>query len=246
MMQRRQKAFTLIELLVVIAIIALLVSILLPSLRSARDLARTTVCKTNLRTMNMTANLYVSEFDGHLPALSCSDSPDNDNALKVKHRTCNSQLMAWSTGRPDEKPHPKPGWSICPSDRNKWHSINESGWDARLISYSHFSYPMYLAAGGDMDKAVPYDRIKPKSGPLRPSEAFMYAEADKDWGAWGLLWYKPGATVQSSPVGTKGPGHYLFRHQGDEGMNLVFYDGHVEYTTYQDWSYTCADWSYWQ
>ncbi len=245
-MPRRKNAFTLIELLVVIAIIALLVSILLPSLRTARELARTTVCKTNLRTMNMTANLYSSEFDGHLPAMACSDSPDNDNALKIKHRTCNSQLMAWSNGRPEDKPHPKPGWSICPSDRNQWHSVNDSGWDARLISYSHFGYAMYLGAGEDLDSAVRVDRIKPKSSTMRPSEAVMYAEAAKDWGAWGLVWYNPGSTVTSTPVGAQGPSQYLFRHQGDEGMNLVFYDGHVEYARHEDWNYESTTWSYWQ
>lgn len=56
-----RRAFTLIELLVVIAIIALLVSILLPALASARDAARTLVCASGLRQMGVSLTTYGNE-----------------------------------------------------------------------------------------------------------------------------------------------------------------------------------------
>ncbi len=61
---RTRKAFTLIELLVVIAIIALLVSILVPSLARAKRLAKVTICKNNLRGMEIAHWMYMTECDG--------------------------------------------------------------------------------------------------------------------------------------------------------------------------------------
>ncbi|MFP4141353.1 MAG: prepilin-type N-terminal cleavage/methylation domain-containing protein [Phycisphaerae bacterium] len=56
-----QKGFTLIELLVVIAIIALLVSILLPSLKQAKESAKSMYCKTNMRTVATAVRQYAHE-----------------------------------------------------------------------------------------------------------------------------------------------------------------------------------------
>ncbi len=56
-----KKGFTLIELLVVIAIIALLISILLPSLQNARQTANIAACLANMREIGKTAQFYIDD-----------------------------------------------------------------------------------------------------------------------------------------------------------------------------------------
>jgi len=63
----QRRAFTLIELLVVIAIIALLVTILMPSLNRAKELARRAVCASNLHSWAVVSKVFSSEHDGLFP-----------------------------------------------------------------------------------------------------------------------------------------------------------------------------------
>ena len=59
--------FTLIELLVVVAIIAVLVSILLPALSRARELAKASACESNLRQIGLGIIQYSNEYNGYVP-----------------------------------------------------------------------------------------------------------------------------------------------------------------------------------
>ncbi len=119
-------AFTLIELLVVIAIIALLVSILMPSLQQARVLAQMAACKANMKSLYTSTMGYASENNGWIPPVSAYNR--GYGALNCYAGTLSSDPMApklFFVGA-----LAKGGWigdaklALCPGTKS-------TGWDPR-------------------------------------------------------------------------------------------------------------------
>jgi prepilin-type N-terminal cleavage/methylation domain-containing protein len=80
---RRRRAFTLVELLVVIAIIALLIAILLPTLKKAKESANRVKCCSNLRQLVMSMMMYSTDDKKHIYLYS--DGPGGNDSLYPLH-----------------------------------------------------------------------------------------------------------------------------------------------------------------
>jgi prepilin-type N-terminal cleavage/methylation domain-containing protein len=181
----RIKAFTLIELLVVIAIIAMLLAVIIPAMRKAKEQTKFTVCKTGLYQYGLAGEMYLMDNDNAFA--NAHNWLHNWAALPWEDRAC-----AWHDRRNDYDVDPENSGPMWPYiDSKKIHvcpKLREIAKPYGQYHYNHFAYPPpvpmepqygYCVNGylsEKLDTAGMYSAVTKRSQVKVPSKCFYFAE----------------------------------------------------------------------
>lgn len=227
------KAFTLIELLVVIAVIALLLALLIPALRSAREQCHRVVCLSNLKQLTVAWTAYADEHDGKLV---------NGDAFWTRYRGDHVLQKSW-LGRAFLFPESRAALIENPDKGALWPWIRD--------------IDIYRCPRGSTGHTVTYTPVVAVNGQLVEGTYWRQSMLISDWDVPGK---RVGSTVlrltQLTDIVSPGAGqrvafvdqgqtpidsfcvYYLYpkwtwyssppiRHS--DGMTLSMADGHAEY-----------------
>lgn len=248
--RRGSGGFTLVELLVVIGIIALLISMLLPTLNRARESARTVACLANLRQIGLAAISYANTYNGYLPHGNVTNGYKNnhDPNYTAAPVTWHQFLDAFMTGE-DLKASPKVnGIFRCPSatiDGGNWHysaparvMVQMGTKDASdrpyLFSRARRATEMLLAVDGVQQINV----AETNASYARAGERLNNNVAPTSPGS-PMAFYDPTRADIRDPIFGSAHANYetptgdtnglvRWRHGDDRTANAVFFDGHAE------------------
>lgn len=222
----RYRAFTLVELLVVAAILALLISILLPSLSSARSQAKAAVCGSNLRQIALANDLYAGDH-GQCYCPGAADFVATN--LRRWHGARDRPSEPFDGRRGPLVPYLGPGGGIraCPVFRV---DLPES--DPRRFEKNCGGFGYNLAFVGQRLVRLNAHRYRLVTDQVgvqthrvgKPAATIMFA--DTAFANGGLIEYSFAEPRRFPTYGTRPDPSIHFRH--DKRANVVWCDGHVD------------------
>ncbi|MFW6413710.1 MAG: prepilin-type N-terminal cleavage/methylation domain-containing protein [Verrucomicrobiota bacterium] len=220
----KQKPFTLIELLVVIAIIAILASLLLPALQHARDAARKAACVSNQRQIYMALEMYSSDNDGwyiHTHDGLAQRIEDNEVARSFK--------TYFTDDDGDDKPVPT---FLCPATDSRLDESYTSRYNGTMLgltyviiaAWSNYRSPVEAPHYGWSQRQWDPNFTDFSAVPRRNLVGRMTIElAPSDQPFIGDLWNESGVAR------IRGGSPSQINNNHEDGMNVAFADGHVEF-----------------
>jgi prepilin-type N-terminal cleavage/methylation domain-containing protein/prepilin-type processing-associated H-X9-DG protein len=248
-----RRAFTLVELLVVIAIIAVLITILLPGLRGARDSAIRVKCMANIKQLTALSILYATNNKGQLPQLHNRPADPNDAFINPTpywySQTKRDQFLRLGMTRPMAYCPANPDWNrddLWAFPPSNPFTLNSSIWGYQYLggnpdmarnaawgSWSHAdpdpTVRLYFAvrvSDKPRDKAIWADLTRVSSAVGTPGFFRSSSGSNHLYGQEAAVGKVPAATS-----GTNGTG----------GTNVGFMDGHVEWRQQKEMKFRATD-----
>ena len=209
---RRSRGFTLIELLVVIAIIAILAAILFPVFARAREKARQASCGSNLKQIGLAFAMYVQDYSERFMCVRQGPGAWPQNVQPYIKNWDLLECPSYNSYLRTCGPATQHGNPALPPASNpKGVGVWEGGYMLCAWEQQGCCWP------------------GPKLSQFEfPATTYMVVEGNCIGAYWGA-YLKDGAPSH----------HHQYRH--NDGMNIVYVDGHVKWTKETDEHFQALD-----